>query len=66
MSERIKDLLSTAVLIRYLETRFSFLGSEWVKVIKKSRRWLKDVTEHHDIKIGDEDMNRWVENFLKS
>ena len=59
-------LLSTILLLHVLETRFAAHSSTWSRVVKKSRKWLQKITDRHELMIGDEDINSWVETHLQS
>jgi len=59
-------LLSTAVLLHLLETRFAALSHMWSKVVKKSRKWLEKITDHHDVTVENKRLKDWIEDFTAS
>jgi len=58
-------LLSTAILIRILETRYAAARSIWEGVVRKSRRWLADAIAHSKPTLHGKDLETWIEEFLR-
>ncbi len=57
-------LLSTAVLLKVLETRLADLKSTWKKVLKKSKTWLDDIVKSKKPLIEGQELHGWVDDFL--
>ena len=58
-------LLSTAILLKVLELHFAQDMKSWKKVVKKSRRWMKNILAKGKPRISGEDLMTWVENFVR-
>jgi len=57
-------LLSTAIVLRVLETRFGALSRPWWRLAQKSRDWLTDVVKKGNPKIRGRDLTAWVDEFV--
>jgi len=58
-------LLSTAILLKVLELHFAQDMKSWKKVVKKSRRWMKNVLAKGKPRIHGEELMDWVGDFVR-
>ena len=59
-------LLSTAILLQFLEIYLLFERKTWAKIIKKSRDWMIDVIHEGRPTILGKDLMSWVEEFVRN
>jgi len=57
-------LLSTAILLKILETDFASERSTWGKIVQKSQDWLGSVVLKYQIEVAGNNIHEWVEIFL--
>jgi hypothetical protein len=58
-------LLSTAIVLRVLETRFGALSRSWLRMAQKSKDWLMDVVKKGAPRIRGRDLMPWVDEFIR-
>jgi Ca-activated chloride channel family protein len=57
-------LLSTAIVMRLLETRYASRQKEWGHLVQKSRRWLEETIKRTQPTLGGKLLEEWGEDFI--
>ncbi|MCU0596504.1 MAG: VIT and VWA domain-containing protein [Desulfobacterota bacterium] len=58
-------LLSTAIALKVLETRFGALSRSWLRMAQKSKEWVMDVVNKGAPGIRGRDLTAWVDEFVR-
>jgi len=58
-------LLSTAILLIVLDTRFTSLSQAWLRMAQKSKDWLMDVVKEGAPRIRGINLMPWVDEFVR-
>ena len=58
-------LLSTALVLRYLERQYESDKDAWEAVVQKSQRWLDEQVRDAKPKLSGKALLEWVDDFLQ-